>query len=180
MTEPPLRTAISVMLDRAAPTLAAARAELDPAGAARIGLHITLLFPFVTRGAVTSELVEGLRAFFAARSPLVFQLTHVEEFPGDVAFVEPHPDGELKTLTRSLWASYPETPPYDGAFSDADPVPHATVAAYERTDLDLEGVRERFEPLLPVPCVLRAASLVEEYEPDRWRELASLPFGVGP
>ena len=180
MTEPTLRTAISLMLDGAAPALAAARVELDPTSAARIGLHITLLYPFVPRGAVTSELVERLRAFFAARSPFAFQLTRLEEFPGDVAFVAPHPDDELKTLIRSLWASYPATPPYGGAFSDADPVPHATVTAYEHTDLDLEGVRTRVEPLLPMPCLLRAASLLEEYEPDRWRDLVSLPFGVGP
>ena len=90
MTEPPLRTAISVMLDDAAPTLAAARAELDPEGAARIGLHITLLYPFVTRGEVTQELVEGLRAFFADSFAIrVRSSRDVEEFPGDVAYVAP-------------------------------------------------------------------------------------------
>ncbi len=164
------------MLDDAAPAVAEARAELDPAGAARIGLHLTLLHPFVPRGAVTPELVDGLLGFFAERAPLQFALVRVEEFPDVVAYVAPEPQGELKESMRSLWKSYPDTPPYGGAFDE--PVPHATIASFARVAISLERVRTRLTPLLPVACSIGAASLLEEYEPERWRELEALPFGA--
>jgi 2'-5' RNA ligase len=176
VSESPLGTAISLMLDDAAPAVAAARADIDPAGAARIGLHLTLLYPFVRRDAVTQELLEGLRGFFAERAPIQFGLARLEEFQSVVAYIAPEPDGELKELMRSLWAKYPDTPPYGGAFSE--PVPHATFVSYARTSVNLDQVRTRVAPLLPIACTISAASLLEEYEPERWRELESIPFGV--
>ena len=164
------------MLDDAAPALAAARADIDHAGAARIGLHVTLLYPFVRRGAVTQELLGGLRGFFAERAAIQFALARLEEFPDVVAYVAPEPDGELKELMRSLWAKYPDTPPYGGAFTE--PVPHATIASYARAAVNLDQVRTRVAPLLPVACSISAASLLEEYEAEHWRELESLPFGA--
>ena len=79
---------------------------------------------------------------------------------------------------RTVWAKYPDTPPYGGAFTEA--VPHATVASYARAAVNLDQVRARVAPFLPVACSIRAASLLEEYEPERWRELESLPFGAAP
>jgi hypothetical protein len=176
MTGPALRTAITLMLDDAAPAVAAARAELDPAGARRIGLHTTLLHPFVPRSEVTAALVARLRSLFTPRGLTAFALTRVEEFPEVVAYAAPEPDADLIELTRSVWGEFPEFPPYEG--SVGAPVPHATIVSYSRVGVSLEEVRARLEPLLPVRCDLRGASLVEEYEPDRWRELEPLPFGV--
>lgn len=164
------------MLDEAAPAVAAARAELDPLGARRIGLHITLLHPFVPRHEVTAALVARLRMLFASRGLRAFALTRVEEFPDVVAYAAPEPDAELVELTRSVWAEFPEFPPYDGTVGE--PVPHATIVSYSRVSLSRAQVQARLEPTLPARCSLPAASLVEEYEPDRWRELEPLPFGV--
>ena len=77
---------------------------------------------------------------------------------------------QLKRLIGGLTARYPETPPYGGAFDW--PVPHATLA---KQDAD-GAVRTRVEPLLPVECRPARASLIEEFEPLRWRELAPLSF----
>jgi 2'-5' RNA ligase len=165
------------MLDDAAPAVAAARAELDPVGARRIGLHVTLLHPFVRRADVTGELLAKLRSFFAARTIPAFALARVDEFPDVVAYAAPEPDAELVELMRAIWAEYPGLPPYDGAVDH--PVPHATIISYARADIRFEDVRARLERELPVPCAPNAASLVEEYEPDRWRELESFRFGAG-
>jgi hypothetical protein len=176
MSRPAGRTAITLLLDDAAPEVAAARAELDPVGARRIGLHITLLHPFVPRAEVTDELVAELRSFFVARTLPAFALARVDEFPDVAAYVAPEPDAELVELTRAVWGQYPGYPPYGGAFPES--VPHATIVDYARAGVGLEDVRARVEPELPVRCTPEAASLVEEYEHDRWRELESLRFGA--
>jgi 2'-5' RNA ligase len=178
VSDPVRRTAITLMLDEAAPAVAAARAELDPVGARRIGLHITVLFPFVARDEVTPALVARLRAFFAVKRVSEFVLARVEEFPKVVAYAAPEPDAELIELTRAVWAEFPDLPPYDGSIEE--PVPHATIVSYARVDLGLEQIRARVGPALPARCAPAAASLLEEYEPDLWRELEPLPFRVAP
>ena len=173
---PTLRTAISLVLDEAAPELAAARAELDPAGAARVPLHITVLYPFVPRDQLTPELFEALRAFFGARRPLSFVLDRLELFPGEVVYAAPNPSDELSALIRDVATRFPDTPPYGGGFDE--PIPHATLARLDGDDGEavVEATRTRVEPLLPIPCTLGAISLLEELTPDRWRELERLPL----
>jgi 2'-5' RNA ligase len=168
------RTAITVLLDAAAPTVAEARYELDPDARERVELHVTLLFPFVPRTAVTPALVGELRAFFAGRPRPAFDLARVDVFPRVVAYAAPEPAGPLRQLIGELAAAYPETPPYGGAY--AEPVPHATLVAID--DGEAAGARARVEPLLPVRCEPDRASLLEEFEPNRWRELEPLPFGA--
>ena len=172
-----LRTAISLLLDEAAPALASARAELDPAGAARVPLHISVLYPFVPRSEVTPELIARLHEVFRPRRSLSFSLSRVAAFPGIAVYAAPTPDEQLVSLIHDVAAIFPETPPYGGAF--AEPVPHATLCPLP-VDGDeaavLGFVRARIEPLLPIACRLDAISLLEEYEPDRWRELERLPF----
>jgi hypothetical protein len=58
-------------------------------------------------------------------------------------------------------------------FGDNEPIPHATLAPLDVADL--EKVRARVQPLLPVRCEPSRASLLEEFQLDRWRELEPLP-----
>jgi len=168
------RTAISILLDEIAPEVAAARYVLDPDARLRVPLHITLLFPFVPRRDVSADLLLTLRSFFGDRARPVFDLARVDVFPAAVAYAAPEPGGELMAITRDLWSAYPDTPPYGGEFTD--PVPHATLAPLDVADVGT--VRARVEPLLPVRCEPSHASLLEEFEPERWRQLERLPFGA--
>ena len=168
------RTAISILLDEIAPDVAEARYELHPQSRLHVPLHITLLFPFVLRRDVSADLLGELRSFFGNHSRPMFELTHVATFPDVVAYAAPEPDGALKRLTCELWSAYPETPPYGGEFGMSEPVLHATLAPLDVANV--ETVRARVEPLLPVRCEPSHASLLEEFEPDRWRELEALPF----
>jgi len=175
----PLRTAIVIVLDEAAPELMAVRAELDPSAAAGVPLHLTLLHPFVERSALGPEDVRRLEEFFTGRSPLAFTLARVEAFSGEVVYVAPEPDAPLIELIRELAGRYPETPPYGGEVSE--PVPHATIARLGGADdgATIAAVRARVEPLLPIDCAVSRAHLLEELEPDRWGVLQPLPFAVG-
>lgn len=120
--------------------------------------------------------VERLGAFFESRPSLEFELTRLAEFPGKVVSAVPEPDAELRATMRALWALYPECPPYGER--DGDPPPHCTLGRLEGDyAFTLEEVAERVEPLLPVSCVVEAATLMEEYESERFRVRTTLPFG---
>jgi 2'-5' RNA ligase len=166
-----LRTAIVILLDELAPEVAAARYELGRYGRNEVELHVTLLFPFVPRARVDDAAVEALRDFFARRRRPSFTLARVASFAEGAVYAAPEPAAPLVELIEALAARFPETPPYEGAHDDV--VPHATLAY---GDGDEAAVRALVEPLLPVACAPERASLIEEHEPFRWRELEPLSF----
>ena len=76
---------------------------------------------------------------------------------------------------RALWTLYPQYPPYREP--GGDPPPHCTLGRLEGPyAITLEQVAARVEPLLPVTCVVEAATLMEEYELDRCRVREAFPF----
>jgi hypothetical protein len=81
---------------------------------------------------------------------------------------------------HSVWAAFPETPPYGGAFDD--PAPHATLAPVPEGN-DPAAVEAQVAAcvaeLLPVRFTVNDVALLEEYEPDRWRERQSFALGGG-
>jgi hypothetical protein len=171
-----LETGVTLVLADSAPELAEAHDELYPERVSEgIPLSLTLLYPFATRADLTETHLEGLRAFFAARAPLEFELVRIDEIPEAVVYAVPEPDDELRATMRALWALHPEYPPYGRRGSD--PPPHASLALL---DDDAATVRKRVEErvagLLPARCVAREAALIEEFEPDRWRVRATFAF----
>jgi 2'-5' RNA ligase len=166
-----LETAVVLVLSQFSARLTALHAEHHPAAVTRgIPLHITLLAPFVPRRALTDSVIATLRTFFANRAPLSFELTRIEAFP-DALYAAPEPAAELIDLIDQLALAFPETPPYGGAFVQT--IPHATLA--EPTEGSegehaLEKLRNASASVLPVPCEVTYASLLEEHEPERWTE----------
>jgi hypothetical protein len=177
MSDRPLETSITLDLEHVDAELAQAHRELYPERIPEsIPFSITLLYPWLPAVEVTDADLERLREFFAARSPLEFDLTQVTEFPGVVAYAVPEPEDQLRATMRALWELYPECPPYGQP--GLDPAPHATLTRYANpTNATFEQARERVEPLLPVHCVVTEATLQEEYALDRMRIRAMFPFG---
>jgi 2'-5' RNA ligase len=170
-TEQELETAVVLVLSQFSSELTALHAEYHPAAVARgIPLHITLLSPFVPRQALTDSVIATLRTFFAERAPLSFELARIDAFP-DALYAAPEPAAELIDLINELALEFPETPPYGGAF--AHPIPHATLAEEGHT---AEKLRRAAASLLPVPCEVTYASLLEEHEPERWTERERFPL----
>jgi hypothetical protein len=173
----PFQTSITLDLEHCDPALTQAHRELYPE---RIPEHIpfslTLHYPWLPADEVTETDLERLRSFFAARPPLEFELTHVAEFPGIVAYAVPEPDDELRTTMRGLWEMYPQCPPYGREGSD--PPPHATLTRYANPEnATFEQAKSRVEPLLPMRCLVTEAILQEEYELDRMRVRERFRFG---
>lgn len=176
-TARPLETSITLDLEHVDPELSRAHRELYPERIPeKIPFSVTLLYPWLPAAEVTDDDLEELRSFFGGRPGLEFELTHVTEFPGLVAYAVPEPDDELRATMRALWAKYPQCPPYRQPGSD--PPPHATLTRYANPEnATFAQVKARVEPLLPVRCVVTEATLQEEYEPDRMRIRATFPFG---
>jgi hypothetical protein len=164
-----LQMSITLVLEHVNAELARAHRELYPERIPEnIPFTITLHYPWVPAAEVTDEDLGRLREFFAVRRPLEFELTHVTEFPGIVAYAVPEPDEELRATMRGLWALYPQYPPYGR--EGFDPPPHATLTRYANPiNATFEQAKQRVEPLLPVPCRVEEATLQEEYELDRMR-----------
>ena len=135
-----------------------------------------MLYPFAPGEELRPEHSERLRRFFAGVGPFAFDITRVAEFPGEVVYGVPEPDGELRAAMRALWALFPEHPPYGEA--GGDPPPHATLARrrgpYPRS---LEEVAARMDGLLPAHFLAEEVTLMEEFEPDRWRVRETFALG---
>jgi hypothetical protein len=138
-----------------------------------IPLHVTLLYPYAPPDQVDEA---ALTDFFAQRDALTVTLIGLAEWPR-VVYAVPEPLGELLAMMRALWELFPEYPPYGGEI--ADPVPHATLAELEEGESLAEvaaGIRAKAEALFPIMCNVRDVALLEEYEPDRWRERRRFPL----
>jgi 2'-5' RNA ligase len=166
-----------LVLSQFSPQLNALHAAYHPAAVAQdIPLHITLLAPFVPALALSDSVIATLRAFFAERASLSFELARIDSFP-DAIYAAPEPSAKLIDLIDELALVFPETPPYAGAF--ARPIPHATLAVpTEGSELErtAEKLRGAAASVLPVPCEVTYASLLEEHEPERWTERERFPL----
>jgi hypothetical protein len=172
-----LQSALTLFLT-GRPELEAAHWELYPERVDEgIPLSLTLLYPFAPPDEAAQHF-DGLREFFASRSPLSFDLVRIAEFPNAGIYAVPEPADELRATMRALWASFPEYPPYGEP--GADPAPHASLGRFA-ADPDPETLVARAEarvgPLLPAHFDVREATLMEMHEPDRWRVRTTFAFG---
>jgi 2'-5' RNA ligase len=169
-----LESAVSIVLDGARPQLEPVRAEFH-AGSVAMGipLHVTLLYPFAPPHHVDEK---ALEEFFAECDALTVTLVGLGEWPG-VVYAVPEPRDELLAMMRLLWERFPEYPPYGGEI--AEPLPHATLAELEADEPQAAiaaAIRARTESVFPITCEVRDVALLEEYEPDRWRERRRFPL----
>lgn len=124
--KPEAQSALVVLVPEAERLVGAFRTIHDPAAAAGVPAHITVLYPFQSPAQITATTVERLQSCFRRFAPIDFALTSIRRFPG-VLYLAPEPAEPFQALTLAIWASHPEFPPYEGKHPDI--VPHLTVAA---------------------------------------------------
>jgi 2'-5' RNA ligase len=121
-----LESALLVPVPAAEPLVHTHRLAYDPVAAAGIPAHVTILYPFVPPGELTSGVEEEVRRALDGFPAFDFTLTRVQRFDDGVLYLAPEPAGPFTALTTTITRRWPEHPPYGGAF---DPViPHLTVA----------------------------------------------------
>lgn len=109
-----------------------------------VNAHITLLGPWLTTP-TPRDLARV--AEIAARTPAFdYVLTDLCTFPDGIAYLDPEPAAPFTALTDHLIATFPQCPPYGGAFGTV--VPHLTVDQV-RDEVTLESVRASLGGLIP-------------------------------
>jgi 2'-5' RNA ligase len=136
-----------------------------------LSAHITLLAPFLPPDQIDDGVIADLARFFADVTPFGFTLGEVCEFPDGPTYLAPDPAAPIRKLTQELHRSFPEFPPYGGAFDDV--VPHLTVPLAPGEDTDT--LRISLNRLLPMSAYVTEATLVH-VEVENLHVIATLPF----
>ena len=168
------RSALVVAVPEAAPVIDPWLERTATAKPSRgVPAHATILFPFVPAGAIDDVLLEDLAAIFARFSTFEFALRRTARFP-EVLYLAPEPPERFVSLTATVVASFPDYPPYGGAFDSV--VPHVTAA--EGHSHVLAEAEANIAPMLPIAAEASDVLLLEEIEPDlgRWRTRAVIPL----
>jgi len=137
---PKVESALIIEVAEADALVRTYRAQYDPSAAAGMPPHITLLYPFVAPTQIDEVVLRRLRDICSQHEPLALQLTKTCRFP-DVLYLAPQPETPLKGLMSDIFAAFPDSPPYGGAFAEV--IPHLTVAQVEDVDI-LDRVTARF------------------------------------
>ena len=162
-----IESALIIAVPEAEPLVKIFRDRFDPSAAVGVPAHITVLYPFRPPHEITAAVLAELREFFAQFSAFEFMLTELRRFP-QVLYLAPSPDERFQALMRAVFAHYPETPPYGGAFSEV--VPHLTVADVDEAD-QLDDIEREFLNLngaqLPLSAKASAVLLIDNAT-GRW------------
>lgn len=127
--------------------------------------HVTLLFPCPAEPEGIGEVLLGVAAFDVA-------FRQVRRFETSSAlWLAPDPSGPFETLTRALWARFPDWPPFGGEFLP-EITPHLTVAWGAK----LDEAEDAVVPRLPLHTRAQEAVLLAEVGPQRWKPQARFPF----
>jgi hypothetical protein len=150
----PRRTALIIAVPEAEDAVGALRLERDSSARKGVPAHITVLVPFLPPAEIDAA---ALRDVFTAHAEFDFILDRVARFEHGPVWLHPEPSGPFAELTRSVWARWPQHPPYGGIHEEV--IPHLTVS---ETPIDLEIA-------LPIHAHVHQVTLIEEEKPDgRW------------
>lgn len=120
---PEPQSALVVLVPDAEKPVAPFRTTHDPAAAAGVPAHVTVLFPFVSPVQTDDSTLDCLRARFRVHRPFHFRLIGIKQFPGVIDLV-PEPNASLRALTLVVWAAFPDCPPYARKALRHCPAPH--------------------------------------------------------
>ena len=167
------QTAIIVPVGAAEPIVGRWRTRFDPAAAAGVPAHVTIIYPFLFGKDIDEDVVGEVRRLVARHPSFTVTFTGCGRFP-DVLFLVPDPDHPFRALTTEVFGRWPEAPPYGGMITD--PVPHLTIthgaSLKEAAEAELD-VRAR----LPFTCPIQQAWLIG-FGGMSWNRWASLPLGA--
>ncbi len=160
-----------LMVPEAEPIVRELRYRFDPAAAAGVGAHITVLYPFVPLASLDAGVEQAVAVVAAEHNAFDLELTAVRAWP-DVVYLCVEPEPPIRALTEAMAARWPDHPPYEGLFNDV--VPHLTIG-HGGEDL-LAEAEAGVSPHLPLRAGAAEISLVV-LEGERWRVRRAFPLG---
>lgn len=150
------------------------RSQFDPAAAAGVPAHITVLGPFLDRSLIDAGVMGELEALMAEHQPFHIELMACARFPG-VLYLEPTPAAPFRALTGANAERWPEAPPYEGQFADV--VPHLTVAYGQEPEV-LDMIEPEVAGRLPVAARIESVQLMT-YTGEYWEDVRTFLLGGG-
>jgi hypothetical protein len=132
-------SALALLVPELDPALAPLRRTYTADGAAGVGAHMTVLFPFCGPKRWGPEIAGRIGAAVADIVPLGLTFQRLERFTGDgILYLAPEPAAPVLRVVRSLAAAFPEYPLYGGDIPLDAYVPHVTIAvASDQDNLDV-------------------------------------------
>ena len=167
------QSAIVVPVPAAEPVVGGWRQRYDPSAREGMPAHVTLLYPFLPLERLTAAEVGRLRGLCGARDAFDTEFVRTGRFPG-VLYLAPDPAELYRMLTEAIATTWPEAPPYGGAFDSI--VPHLTVAE-GAAETRLDVIERDLTRQLPIHAHAGEARLYT-FDGTRWTVHARLPFGA--
>jgi 2'-5' RNA ligase len=165
-------TALIVAVPEVEPLVGRWRRQFDPAAAAGVPAHVTILAPFLDGRRIDASVISGLRTLFASQGAFAIRFARCGRFPG-VLYLAPEPAEPLVALTGAVAGEWPEAPPYAGQFSEV--IPHLTVV-HGRDEATVDAIEPKLAAGLPILASVEAVHLIE-YTAHRWRERQAFALG---
>jgi 2'-5' RNA ligase len=155
----------------------ASRAALDTAASLGVPAHVTVLYPFLAPELIDERVLSLVGATVAAVPRFAVTFRRVGWFGETVVWLAPEPDEPFRRLTAAIWRRFPETPPYEGAYTDS--TPHLTIGH----DRPLPRLREAAATTgthLPIRAAAGSVRLIRgSREPGSWHTVTEFPLGEG-
>lgn len=176
------QSALLVAVPEAEPAVGEHRARLDSSARDGVPAHLTVLYPFLSPGAIDGAVLASLRRLFAGFAPFDVTLDRVSWFDGDVVWLAPADDRPFRALISGAFAAFPDCPPYGGLIAEV--IPHLTIG--DRDDrAALRAAAEAVQVHLPVATRVTQITLMAgpapgnlSIPPGQWRTLATFPLGA--
>ena len=136
-----------------------------------ITTHSTVLVPFLREPDLTDDVRAELRAVFAGFTAFDLTLAKTARFP-TVLYLVPEPAQPIHDMITTVYARWPQCPPYAGIYPDI--APHVSVV-HDATEPEFEEAREILETRLPLRTRAAAVDLLI-YDGRRWNLRERFPF----
>ena len=118
-------SALLVAVGEAEPVVGHLRLVHDAAAAYGIPAHVTVLYPFVPRDRLTSEVRQAISATFGAIPAFDYRFDRVLRLGEATVCLAPEPADDFAHLTAAVHDRWPAHPPYGGVHDLV--IPHLTV-----------------------------------------------------
>lgn len=153
-------SALIVRVPEAEPLVETLRRRFDPSARLGVPAHITILFPFMDPGSITSDVLAATQAAVGSIRAFAFALDEVGRWP-DTTYLAPRPAEPFVELTEALVRRFPECPPYGARHPRI--VPHLTVAdgSFDAAETAAAELRPLLRERGAVEAKCRAIDLIE-------------------
>jgi 2'-5' RNA ligase len=164
-------TALVVTVPEAEPLVRDWRLRLDPAAAAGVPAHVTVLAPFLNFERIDDDVVRALEALIGRFPAFEARFDGFGRFPA-VLYLAPAPDQPFRELTEAIAARWPDAPPYGGQYADV--IPHLTIALADQQCV-LDEAAAAIAGQLPVVSRVMSVRLLVNVG-GRWEQRAEFPL----